>query len=381
MERVCFLLRVRPDRLEEYRARHRSVWPEMRAALAASGWGNYSLFLRDDGLLVGYLETDDFAAPAPRWRRPTSTRAGRPRWPSSSSCRRASGPTPASCAWRRSSTVTDAPAYAAIDLGASSGRVITGRLDDGRLALRGGPPLPEPPGAPARRAALEPAAPVHRGARGRCAAPARCAASASTAGASTTRCSTATTACSGCRSTTATAARRGWTSARSRACPPAELYAVDRHPDDADQHRLPAARRRGLGRAAPAPSGSRSSPTCSRSGSPASSPTSDDRVHHRAARRALAATGRAGSIERLGLPGRLFGDVVEPGTALGPLLRPPRARRRAGVRGRRPRHRLGLRRRAGARRARRDPLERDVVAARRSSCPSRCWATPRARRT
>ena len=29
---------------------------------AASGWGNYSLFLRDDGLLVGYLETDDFAA-------------------------------------------------------------------------------------------------------------------------------------------------------------------------------------------------------------------------------------------------------------------------------------------------------------------------------
>ena len=62
MERVCFLLRVRPDRLEEYRARHRSVWPEMRAALAASGWGNYSLFLRDDGLLVGYVETEDFEA-------------------------------------------------------------------------------------------------------------------------------------------------------------------------------------------------------------------------------------------------------------------------------------------------------------------------------
>lgn len=26
------------------------------------GWHNYSLFLREDGLLVGYLETEDFAA-------------------------------------------------------------------------------------------------------------------------------------------------------------------------------------------------------------------------------------------------------------------------------------------------------------------------------
>jgi L-rhamnose mutarotase len=62
VERVCFLLRVRPDRLEEYRARHRAVWPEMLDALSASGWRNYSLFVHDDGLLVGYLETDDFEA-------------------------------------------------------------------------------------------------------------------------------------------------------------------------------------------------------------------------------------------------------------------------------------------------------------------------------
>ncbi|MDX3071513.1 L-rhamnose mutarotase [Streptomyces sp. MI02-7b] len=62
MERVCFLLRVRADRLAEYKERHASVWPEMRAALSASGWHNYSLFLREDGLLVGYLETEDFAA-------------------------------------------------------------------------------------------------------------------------------------------------------------------------------------------------------------------------------------------------------------------------------------------------------------------------------
>jgi L-rhamnose mutarotase len=60
MERVCFMLRVRPDRLDEYKARHREVWPEMLDALSAAGWSNYSLFLRGDGLLVGYFETDDY---------------------------------------------------------------------------------------------------------------------------------------------------------------------------------------------------------------------------------------------------------------------------------------------------------------------------------
>ena len=62
MERVCFLARVRPDRLEEYRAAHRRVWPEMTAALSGAGWANYTIFLADDGLLVGYLETDDYEA-------------------------------------------------------------------------------------------------------------------------------------------------------------------------------------------------------------------------------------------------------------------------------------------------------------------------------
>ena len=62
MKRVCFILRVRQDRLDEYKARHREVWPEMLDALRETGWSNYSLFLRPDGLLVGYLETEDFAA-------------------------------------------------------------------------------------------------------------------------------------------------------------------------------------------------------------------------------------------------------------------------------------------------------------------------------
>jgi L-rhamnose mutarotase len=62
MERVCFLLQVKPERLDDYKERHRSVWPEMLDALHATGWHNYSLFLRDDGLLVGYFETPDYQA-------------------------------------------------------------------------------------------------------------------------------------------------------------------------------------------------------------------------------------------------------------------------------------------------------------------------------
>src|SRR5687768_3564049 len=61
MERVCFTLRVRPERREEYAARHAAVWPEMLHALAGTGWHNYSLFLGEDGLLVGYFETPSLA--------------------------------------------------------------------------------------------------------------------------------------------------------------------------------------------------------------------------------------------------------------------------------------------------------------------------------
>ena len=60
MHRVCFVLQIKPDRIEEYKHRHRAVWPEMLAALRKTGWTTYSLFLRPDGLLIGYLETPDF---------------------------------------------------------------------------------------------------------------------------------------------------------------------------------------------------------------------------------------------------------------------------------------------------------------------------------
>jgi L-rhamnose mutarotase len=60
--RYCFLLQVRPELLAEYEERHRAVWPEMLRALRDTGWRNYSIFARSDGLIVGYVETDDLAA-------------------------------------------------------------------------------------------------------------------------------------------------------------------------------------------------------------------------------------------------------------------------------------------------------------------------------
>jgi L-rhamnose mutarotase len=81
MQRVCFLARVRPDRLAEcsafpppalrarpHRAAHRQVWPEMTAALREAGWANYTLFLDDDGLVIGYLKTAAPDRPRAAWR-------------------------------------------------------------------------------------------------------------------------------------------------------------------------------------------------------------------------------------------------------------------------------------------------------------------------
>lgn len=59
MQRVGFLLKVKQNLIEEYKRRHRDVWPEMLDALRRSGWHNYSLFMRDDGMLFGYFETPE----------------------------------------------------------------------------------------------------------------------------------------------------------------------------------------------------------------------------------------------------------------------------------------------------------------------------------
>ena len=103
--RVCFQLQVRPDRIDEYRARHAAVWPDMLEALADTGWRNYSLFLRADGLLIGYFETPSIVEAArPGWHAPRSTPGGRQRWRTSSRTSTGARRTRASWSWRRSST-------------------------------------------------------------------------------------------------------------------------------------------------------------------------------------------------------------------------------------------------------------------------------------
>lgn len=62
MQRIGFILKVKEDMIEEYKRRHANVWPEMLDALRATGWHNYTLFMREDGLLFGYVETPDFEA-------------------------------------------------------------------------------------------------------------------------------------------------------------------------------------------------------------------------------------------------------------------------------------------------------------------------------
>ena len=66
MERICFRMKVKRERMAEYVERHRAVWPEMLQAIADSGRRNYSIFLDDDGTLIGYYEVDDDAEAARR---------------------------------------------------------------------------------------------------------------------------------------------------------------------------------------------------------------------------------------------------------------------------------------------------------------------------
>jgi L-rhamnose mutarotase len=60
-QRSAFVLRVRPDKIEEYIRAHRAVWPEVLEALRSAGVRNYSIF-RDGNRMFGYFEADDLAA-------------------------------------------------------------------------------------------------------------------------------------------------------------------------------------------------------------------------------------------------------------------------------------------------------------------------------
>ena len=87
MPRYCLLGHVDPSRLDEYREAHSAVWPELLEALRDAGWRNYSLFLRDDGLLIGYAEADDLAAAQEKVARTEVNTGGTPRCHNSSRLR------------------------------------------------------------------------------------------------------------------------------------------------------------------------------------------------------------------------------------------------------------------------------------------------------
>jgi L-rhamnose mutarotase len=62
-QRSAFVLRVHPERIEEYVHAHRHVWPEMLDALRDAGIRNYTIF-RHGNQMFGYYEADDLEAAA-----------------------------------------------------------------------------------------------------------------------------------------------------------------------------------------------------------------------------------------------------------------------------------------------------------------------------
>jgi L-rhamnose mutarotase len=60
-QRSAFVLKVRPDKVDEYVEAHRNVWPEMLDALRSAGIRNYSIF-RHGNEVFGYFESDDLEA-------------------------------------------------------------------------------------------------------------------------------------------------------------------------------------------------------------------------------------------------------------------------------------------------------------------------------
>lgn len=57
-QRGAFVLRVKPDRIDDYVEAHAAVWPEMLQSLTDAGIRNFSIF-RDGTQVFGYFEADD----------------------------------------------------------------------------------------------------------------------------------------------------------------------------------------------------------------------------------------------------------------------------------------------------------------------------------
>ncbi len=63
MRRYGMVVKVRPEKLEEYKRLHAAVWPEVLAMIRECNIRNYSIYHKD-GYLFGYFEYhgEDYAA-------------------------------------------------------------------------------------------------------------------------------------------------------------------------------------------------------------------------------------------------------------------------------------------------------------------------------
>jgi len=63
MQRYGSIIKLRPDKLEEYKELHANVWPDVLAMIRECHIRNYSIYYRD-GYLFSYFEYhgDDFAS-------------------------------------------------------------------------------------------------------------------------------------------------------------------------------------------------------------------------------------------------------------------------------------------------------------------------------
>jgi L-rhamnose mutarotase len=75
MQRVAFLLRLKPGAASAYDEAHRQVWPDMLALLKRAGVSEYSIFRRDELLILTMRVEQDFES---TWRQieadPVNTR-------------------------------------------------------------------------------------------------------------------------------------------------------------------------------------------------------------------------------------------------------------------------------------------------------------------
>ena len=62
MIRKAFVMRVNPNKHEEYETRHNPIWPELESTITSHGVHNYSIVLDPEtSQLFAYLEIEDEA--------------------------------------------------------------------------------------------------------------------------------------------------------------------------------------------------------------------------------------------------------------------------------------------------------------------------------